>query len=245
MDDPELWPPEEEDEEEVNAATSNKEHDTTEDTEGKKVVDVVTEEPKEDENGEEIGVMKEVGAERELVEDDDDGEDTQGNNRINTEKEKGVEVDESSDDVVEKVVRRKRKRRQSNSRAEENDFKKYKVKDIYKINLAHEFDESLLRKKLFKIKCPLVRKKKDGSYTRPKTFHKKILINCNHWISWTCHMGTSEMPYNYHTMHPSELHVGTFLMNLRKKYRDGNLLNRYKRFVEEQMRYKLKVYKNN
>ena len=58
-------------------------------------------------------------------------------------------------------------------------------------------------------------------------------------------MGTSEMPYNDHTMHPTDLHVGTFLMNLRKKYRDRNLLNHYKRFVEEQMCYKLKVYKNN
>ena len=57
-------------------------------------------------------------------------------------------------------------------------------------------------------------------------------------------MGMSEMPYNYHTTHLSELHVGTFLMNLRKKYREGNLLNHYKRFVEEQMHYKLKVYKN-
>ena len=57
-------------------------------------------------------------------------------------------------------------------------------------------------------------------------------------------MGTSEMPYNYHTTHPSELHVRTFLMNLRKKYREANLFNRYKRFVEEQMRYKLKVYMN-
>ena len=49
---------------------------------------------------------------------------------------------------------------ESNSQAEENDFKKYKVKDIYKINLAHEFDKLSLRKKLFKIKCPLMRKKR-------------------------------------------------------------------------------------
>ena len=50
MDDPDLWPPEEEDEEEVNAAMSKgemaKEHDTTEETEGKKVVDVVRRSPK-------------------------------------------------------------------------------------------------------------------------------------------------------------------------------------------------------
>ena len=129
------------------------------------------EEPEEDNKGEEIGVMKEVGVETEKVEDNDDGEEVEGNNQINSEKEKGVEDDESDDKVVEKVMRRKRKCRQSNSRAEENDFKKYKVKDIYKINLAHEFDKLSLRKKLFKIKCPLLRKKKDGSYTHPKTFH--------------------------------------------------------------------------
>ena len=119
LDNLDLWPPEEEDEEEVNAATSKgemaKEHDTTEETEGKKVVDVVTEQPKEDDKGEEIGVMKEVGAEMELFEDDDDGEDVEGNNQINAGKEKGVEDDESDDEVVEKVMRRKHKCRQSNS----------------------------------------------------------------------------------------------------------------------------------
>ena len=65
------------------------------------------------------------------------------------------------------------------------EFEKYKVEDKFELNLPRKFIAKKLRKKLFSIKCPATRKNKDGTLTRPKTF-QIFLINCNHWITWTC-----------------------------------------------------------
>ena len=117
------------------------------------------------------------------------------------------------------------------------------VEDKFEINFLMKFDEIKLRKKLFSIKCPPIVLASDGTKSRPKIFHQKFLINCNHWITWSAHMGTSDMPYNYVTKVPLELAVGQFLMNLRKKYRASGLPKCYKTFMERDMHYQLTVYK--
>ena len=117
------------------------------------------------------------------------------------------------------------------------------VEDKFKIEFPMKFDEKMLRKKLFAIKCPPVVLGKDGTKTRPKIFHQKFLVHCNHWITWSAYMGTSDMPYSYVARDPSDLMVGQFLMNLRKKYRSNGLPKCYEQFVENEMKYKLTVYK--
>ena len=74
-------------------------------------------------------------------------------------------------------------------------------------------------------------------------FPPKVFDNCYHWITWSAHMGTSDMPYNYVTKVPLELAVGQFLMNLRKKYRASGLPKCYETFMEKDMHYQLTVYK--
>ena len=228
LDNVKLWPPEKEDEEVMAASSTSEMTEVGAEMGFLEDVDDGGDKGKDEEEisaATRINLMTEADMGSELVEDGDGGEEATKENEeeVSVEKEMGVEDvedDESDNDVVEKVVKsnpKKRKYRQSKSPVNEDEFKKYKVADKYKINLENEFNKSSMRKKLFKIKCPLVRKKKDGSFTRPKTFHKKNLIHCNHWISWTCRMGTSEMPYNYRTTRPLELHVRTFLMNLGKK----------------------------
>ena len=117
------------------------------------------------------------------------------------------------------------------------------VEDKYKINFPNKFDEKKLRKKLFSIKCPPIVSASDGTKSRPKIFHQKFLVHCNHWITWSAHMGTSDMPYNYVTKVPLELAVGQFLMNLRKKYRASGLPKCYETFMEKDIHYQLKGYK--
>ena len=74
---------------------------------------------------------------------------------------------------VEQTVRKKRNKVHSE---DDNNFKGYKVLDIYAINLSNDFDKTSLLTKLFKIKCFLAHKKKDSSFTHPKIFYKKFLI---------------------------------------------------------------------
>ena len=144
------------------------------------------------------------------------------------------------------IFKKKTKEKKSFRRVEvvnNNQFKKFMVKDKFEINFPMKFDEIKLRNKLFSIKCPPIVLASDGTKSRPKIFHQKFLINCNHWITWLAHMGTSDMPYNYVAKVPSDLAVGQFLMNLRKNYRAFGLPKCYEKFMENEMHYQLKVYK--
>ena len=99
-----------------------------------------------------------------------------------------------------------------------------------------------MEKELYAIKCPSsVAIRGENKFTLPARFHRKFLINVRHWITWACKFDNPNIPVSYVTAEGAA--VGSFVTNMREKWKNNALAKQYADFLDKHLKYKMMLSK--